>query len=205
MKRSVSIHQWLLIGLLVPVFANADPIAGDPRQGAQRWAETCIRCHNLRDPAEFEAKLWKASITHMRIRAGLTGKDAADILAFMISGSPDANQTFNVIPAASGAMPASAPGTGAQATDGASLYRASTCIACHGENGTGVIPGVPNLSAEDSPLVRKSESELAQNIANGFQSPGSSLAMPPKGGDPSLTMAEIHALLEHMIQAFGKP
>jgi len=52
-------------------------------RGAQKWANTCMRCHNTRDPKEFDDADWRPIIMHMRIRAGLTRKDADDILAFM--------------------------------------------------------------------------------------------------------------------------
>jgi hypothetical protein len=42
-----------------------------------------MRCHNMRDPKELDDKQWKAVVTHMRLRAGLTGQDARDILVFL--------------------------------------------------------------------------------------------------------------------------
>jgi len=42
-----------------------------------------MRCHNARDPQEFRDDLWKPIVTHMRVRAGLTGQEARDILAFL--------------------------------------------------------------------------------------------------------------------------
>ena len=77
-----------------------------------------------------------------------------------------------------------------------------TCIACHGANGKGTIPGVKDLNAADGPLS-KSDEELITNITNGFQSPGSPLAMPAKGGNPSLTEADIQAVLAYLRIAFG--
>ncbi|MCH7493286.1 cytochrome c [bacterium] len=52
-------------------------------RGAQVWAYTCNRCHNLRDPREFTDIEWKVVVAHMKVRAGLTGRDADDILAFL--------------------------------------------------------------------------------------------------------------------------
>ena len=57
--------------------------AGDFIRGAQVWANNCTRCHNLRDPKEFNDKEWQVVVTHMRVRAGLTGQDTRDVLAFM--------------------------------------------------------------------------------------------------------------------------
>ncbi|MDY6980226.1 MAG: cytochrome c [Pseudomonadota bacterium] len=63
--------------------AENEPKAGDITRGAQSWAENCMRCHNMRDPREFRDDLWKPIVTHMRVRAGLTGQEARDILAFI--------------------------------------------------------------------------------------------------------------------------
>lgn len=56
---------------------------GNIGRGAGLWAQNCMRCHNMRDPKEFRDDLWKPIVTHMRIRAGLTGQDTRDILAFL--------------------------------------------------------------------------------------------------------------------------
>jgi len=58
-----------------------DPMA--IARGAKSWAENCARCHNPRDPKDFRDDQWKIIMTHMRIRAGLTGKEANEILKFL--------------------------------------------------------------------------------------------------------------------------
>lgn len=65
--------------------ANAIDVAppGDFARGAKSWAQNCARCHNMRDPKEFRDDLWKPIVTHMRVRAGLTGQEARDILEFL--------------------------------------------------------------------------------------------------------------------------
>ena len=58
----------------------------DPMQfarGAQSWANNCARCHNMRDPKELRDDQWRAAVGHMRVRAGLTGQEARDILVFL--------------------------------------------------------------------------------------------------------------------------
>lgn len=62
---------------------QADGTKGDIGRGAAMWSQNCARCHNMRDPKEFRDDLWKPIVTHMRIRAGLTGQDTRDILAFL--------------------------------------------------------------------------------------------------------------------------
>ncbi len=63
------------------------PIAqSDPMQfarGAKAWADTCARCHNMRDAKSLRDDQWRPAIAHMRVRAGLTGKEADDVLAFL--------------------------------------------------------------------------------------------------------------------------
>jgi cytochrome c553 len=65
--------------------ADAAP-AQDPMafvRGAQKWGNTCARCHGMRDAKEFDDAQWQVIVTHMRARAGLTGADSADILRFL--------------------------------------------------------------------------------------------------------------------------
>lgn len=70
-------------GLISVAEAENESRAGDINRGAKSWAENCMRCHNMRDPREFRDDLWKPIVTHMRVRAGLTGQEARDILAFI--------------------------------------------------------------------------------------------------------------------------
>jgi mono/diheme cytochrome c family protein len=64
----------------------ASPAAqGDPDNGAKVWADNCVRCHNLRPPSELSARAWKITMQHMRVRANLTGKEARDTLAFILT------------------------------------------------------------------------------------------------------------------------
>lgn len=77
-----------------------------------------------------------------------------------------------------------------------------TCIACHGADGKGAIPGVADLTDKDGSLG-KTDSELIRNISDGFQSPGSFMAMPPKGGNPGLTEDDIRAVLTYLRETFG--
>lgn len=83
----------------------------------------------------------------------------------------------------------------AVAAGGKALYEAS-CIACHGAKARGAIPGVPDLAKGGR--LSKPDAELVANILNGFQSKGSPMAMPPKGGNPNLTAADAQALVTYM-------
>lgn len=174
--------------------AAADDAAGDAVRGAKSWAQNCARCHDMRSPTEFRDDLWRPIVTHMRVRAGLTGQQQRDILAFL----QDAN---NPAPVLAPGVSAAQPMTGA-ALSGKEIYD-QTCIACHGPGGTGAMPGVPDFTAADSPL-RKPDDVLLKHITQGFQSPGSSMAMPAMGGNPELNEADVRAVLGYLRTSFGK-
>tara|TARA_Y100001933_G_C19003089_1_gene565402 strand:- start:744 stop:1049 length:306 start_codon:yes stop_codon:yes gene_type:complete len=63
------------------ISTDADPMQF--ARGAQTWANNCARCHNMRDPKELRDDQWQAAVAHMRVRAGLTGQEARDILKFL--------------------------------------------------------------------------------------------------------------------------
>lgn len=79
MKLSV-----LVAGLILSAGASAVEVKqeGNFLKGLEKWKNTCSRCHEMRDPKEFSDRQWKTVVTHMKIRAGLTGQDARDILAY---------------------------------------------------------------------------------------------------------------------------
>ena len=68
------------------------PAQGDVAAGGTAWVENCTHCHNLRTPNELRDDQWITSIFHMRIRAGLTGKEARDILSFIQAANATAAQ-----------------------------------------------------------------------------------------------------------------
>ncbi len=129
----------------------------------------------------------------MRVRAGLTGQQQRDILAFL-------QQFAAPLPIKVSASTAAAETAGATLS-GAAIYN-QTCVACHGANGTGSIPGVPDFTAADGPLS-KPDDVLIRNITNGFQSPGSPMAMPAKGGNPDLSHADVQAVLGYLRESFS--
>ncbi len=164
---------------------------GDANRGAGTWANNCARCHEMRSPTEFRDDIWKPIVTHMRVRAGLTGQQQRDVLAFL--------QASNHPRATKASLVEDAPGTGLSGKD---IY-SQTCVACHGANGQGAIPGTPDFTRASSALS-KSDDELIQNITAGFQSPGSPMAMPAKGGNPDLNAADIRAVLVYLRESFGE-
>ena len=56
---------------------------GDVGRGAKAWVDNCTRCHDARDPKELRDDQWITTTYHMRIRAGLTGQQTRDIIAFL--------------------------------------------------------------------------------------------------------------------------
>lgn len=85
---------------------------------------------------------------------------------------------------------------------GESVFQ-SACIACHGTDGAGALPGVPDLTAKDSPLALD-EHVLLKRTIEGYQSPGSSMAMPQRAGNPDLSDEDLKAAIRYMRERFGK-
>lgn len=198
MRIATLLGLTLIIAMPIPALRATPPATAAPAaspqtdmavfaRGTKAWADNCARCHSMHDPKENSDRQWKVVTTHMRLRAGLDGQQARDITAFL--------QASNNM---DGAPPLTAPlvmGTAETAVvaDGKALYEA-TCSACHGANAQGAIPGVPNLAGR----LAKPDAELVANILNGFQSKGSPMAMPAKGGNSNLTAADAQALVVYM-------
>lgn len=83
---------------------------------------------------------------------------------------------------------------------GAAVFNGA-CIACHGSDGSGSLPGVPDLTGRTG-LLSQDDTVLLKRMTDGFQSPGSPMAMPPRGGDPGLTDADMKAVLKYMRKEF---
>jgi len=168
------------------------PEAGNFSDGSKVWAENCGRCHNIRGPKELRDDQWISTAYHMRIRAGLTGQETRDVITFL--------QASNTKTVAAGSTHVVAKLS--KGTTGKETYD-KTCIACHGGDGKGAFPGTPNFT-DASGALSKTDDVLINHISNGFQSAGSPMAMPPKGGNPSLTADDVAAVLKHIRETFGK-
>jgi mono/diheme cytochrome c family protein len=92
-------------------------------------------------------------------------------------------------------LPAIAP---VFATDGAELY-AQSCLACHGSDGAGVMPGVRDLTEPGGPL-EKADDVLFLSIRDGVEG---AVAMPARGGNPALVESDIYILIDYLRQNFG--
>lgn len=221
-----------LASSFMQAYALGDALTGSASlsHGAEEWGNNCGRCHNLRPSTEFSPNQWQTIMLHMRIQAGITGQKARNIYAFL-SGqsattqkSPVAVETKNDNIASStisvktlmktklAANTSAVVNTNQAQTTGSSQVNPSpsggtiyqqTCVACHGANGKGAVPGAPDFTSANGPL-QKSDAVLLQHIINGFQSPGSSMPMPPRGGNPKLTDDNLKSVLSYIRSKFGK-
>ena len=184
----------VIIALLPKAGLAADyPAPGDFARGSKAWAENCVRCHNVRAANDLRDDQWITTVFHMRVRAGLTGQEMRDILTFL--------QSSNNRPVSANMLRTSATGAKGSGLSGQAIY-SQTCVACHGVDGKGTLPGVPDLTRKDGRLA-KPDDELLRNITNGFQSPGSPMAMPAKGGNTSLSEIDLKNVLEYLHETFN--
>ena len=84
---------------------------------------------------------------------------------------------------------------------GRDIYNRS-CVACHGSDGAGAMPEVPDLTEPDGPLL-KPDAVLLRSIVEGVDRPDSPLPMPPMGGDPELSEEGARQVLEFIRLEFG--
>ena len=91
--------------------------------------------------------------------------------------------------------------SGGNPTHGAAIY-AQTCVACHGADGRGRIPGTPDFTKRGG-VLRKPHAALQAHILHGYSSPNSPISMPPRGGNPGLTDQDIRDVHAYLHKAFG--
>ena len=195
-KRISNLCLVCILLLLTPLVASAFdyPEEGDFAAGSKAWADNCTRCHNMRSPTDLRDDQWVTTMFHMRVRAGLTGQEARDILTFLQGSNTRMTSRSN-------APISTMVSTSAASASGQELYNAN-CTACHGADGKGAMPGLPDFTAKNGRLS-KSDAELYQNIINGFQTRGSVMPMPPRGGNSALSDADISAVLEYIRGTFA--
>ncbi len=91
--------------------------------------------------------------------------------------------------------------TDADTNSGKAIYN-QTCVACHGAEGTGQVPGAPDFTKTGG-VLSKPNDVLLKHMENGVQSPGSPMAMPPRGGNPNLSEQDLKAVLAYLHKRFG--
>lgn len=83
---------------------------------------------------------------------------------------------------------------------GKAVY-AGTCVACHGPEGHGSVPGAPDFAAAEGIFAQDRE-VLLRHMREGIRSPGSPMGMPPRGGDDSVSDQDLLDALAYIRQAF---
>lgn len=172
---------------------------GAAARGAKAWAENCASCHNIRSPLEKSDRQWATAAVHMRVRGNIPGDVVNDIIVFLQGSNAAPESPAPAIPAASASAAGSAIARAVDPSRGARIY-GETCVACHGANGKGAIEGVPDLADR----LTKSDNQLLENIIKGFQTPGSPMPMPARGGNPDLSDEELADALAYIRQNFSR-
>lgn len=85
-------------------------------------------------------------------------------------------------------------------TRGEQLYL-ENCMVCHGDDGSGAMPGVSNLTDNRAWSILP-ESQLITRLKQGIQKPGSAVTMPPKGGNADLTDTDLRMIIQYMRTEF---
>ena len=182
--------SFLLLPFSSSLLADGHVSPGDFTNGANVWRDNCGRCHNIRDARELRDDQWYSTAFHMRLRGGLTGQETRDVIAFLTASNKPSRKT---IIADSKVSPSAAV---VSKLTGEAVYN-QTCIACHGADGKGTLPGAPDFTSDKGPLSQSDEI-LIKHVTEGFQSPGSPMAMPAKGGNTALTAADIGAVITYL-------
>lgn len=127
----------------------------------------------------------------------------APMPATALSGASSTPTPSNPLPSnaasPSGAAKSAGPDSGKTAahtvvssserTEGKKVFN-ETCIACHG---SGVLGAPKAFSATEwAPHLAKGKAVLLEHAMNGYK------AMPPHGGNPSLTQAQLSAAIDYM-------
>jgi mono/diheme cytochrome c family protein len=86
------------------------------------------------------------------------------------------------------------------ASPGQTIYE-THCSACHGSDGKGAFPGVPDFTQKNGVLSLPA-AVLLKRIEHGYQAPGAPMAMPARGGDASLTDQQIKLVLGYVRSRF---
>jgi len=181
--------------------------AASARNTADIVKNTCAACHQA--GAAGAPKLGNAVEWAPRIKTGLNamvqsvikGKGAmppkagdtsltdTEIHNAVVLMANQAGGKFKEKPAAAPMQQAAAPAAGGKA-DGKGVYD-KVCFACHVQS----VAGSPKLGdkAAWAPRLQAGTDALVQSVIKGKN------AMPPKGGNPSLSDAEIRAAVDFML------
>lgn len=175
---------------------------GDVARGAKAYGATCGRCHNPRSPVERTDAEWLVIVNHMRMRAGLDGQQARDILAFLQAMNREESVVFaEPAPSAPVSGEPTDAGVGSVSTDPADIARGEAltaekgCIGCHVIDGGGGQIG-PRL---DGIVEAKGPEFLFRKLMDPSFNNGGTL-MPNLG----LSSDEIRALIAYLASLPGE-
>lgn len=196
----------LVLFAAVSGYSKDDPASIS--RGAAIWAKTCTLCHNIRGGEDFRDDQWKLIVAHMRVRSGLTGQEARDVLAFLQSSNNKIIQWVE-------SVGVEKPKVQAVAKKKTNLNKVPvvknrkspktlydlTCLACHGADGKGAVPGAPDFTSRPG-VFASSDKQLLRSIMVGKTTPGKPIAMPPKGSNPGLDGEDAKRLIKYIRETF---
>ena len=84
--RSISLILVLtFVAYLAIIFAYPTEALtkGKELSGAEVFTANCGKCHSERFPSERTDEEWRLLVNHMRVRAGLTAKEAKAVLQYL--------------------------------------------------------------------------------------------------------------------------
>ena len=77
------------------------------------------------------------------------------------------------------------------------------CLLCHGDDGSGAMPGVPDLMTSRH-WMKMDEKVMLERMKKGIQTQGAAMPMPPRGGNPNLSDHEINLSFQYMKKMMKK-
>ena len=194
------------------------------RTGEQVFTKVCAQCHAADVNVAFSPKVthnadWAPRIAkgfdtlvkhaidgfvgaqggNMPARGGdttLTDDEVARAVAYMANQS-GANFTAPEVQAGSDAASGAASGEQAAAGGNGEAVFNKLCVACHAANST--FPNSPKITheADWAPRIAQGRETLMKHAIEGFKT------MPAKGGDPSLSNADVEAAVIYMVNQSG--
>ncbi len=85
-QKTISLTLVLtFVTYLAIIFAHPTEVLtkGKELTGAEVYAANCGKCHSERYPSERTDEEWRLLVNHMRVRAGLTAKEAKAVLEYL--------------------------------------------------------------------------------------------------------------------------
>lgn len=84
--RSIALMLFLtFVAYLAIIFAHPTVALtkGKELSGSEVYVANCGKCHSERFPSERTDEEWRLIVSHMRVRAGLTAKEAKAVLQYL--------------------------------------------------------------------------------------------------------------------------